>query len=201
MPPSLRPWSVGAAPDPDHGAGTAPSDDELMLELRRGQAAALDELMRRYWPPLLTFSAGLLDSRDEAEDVAQQAFLQLWGRRKTWRAGGSVKAYLFKVARNLSLNAQRRTHTRERLSPQVRPQDSGSPPTPVQDLAALELGEAVRQALASMPPRRREVFELVRFSGLSYRDVADMLAISDQTVANQMSAALAHLRTALSAFL
>jgi len=64
-----------------------------------------------------------------------------------------------------------------------------------------QLSDAVRSALADLPPRRREVFSLARFHGLSYAEIAETLDVSPQTVANQMSAALSTLRKQLAPFI
>jgi RNA polymerase sigma-70 factor (ECF subfamily) len=62
------------------------------------------------------------------------------------------------------------------------------------------LEDAFREALGALPPRKREVFTLARFQGLSYAEIAGVLGTSPQTVANQMSAALQQLRVALRSF-
>jgi RNA polymerase sigma-70 factor, ECF subfamily len=181
--------------------GADRSDEILFQEIRRNRTAALDELLQRHWPSLLAYAHRLLGSGDDAEDVVQSAFVQLWERRANWRDDGSVRGYLYRVTRNLALNEQRRRRIRERIWQQPAIEPGLEAGAPAQALDASELERVVAEALAAMPPRRREVFELVRFEGLSYREVAQAMGVSVQTVANQMSAALAHLRVALQAFM
>jgi RNA polymerase sigma factor (sigma-70 family) len=69
--------------------------------------------------------------------------------------------------------------------------------TPLDEAGASELAERISAALASLPARRREVIELARFQGLSYREIADVMGISPQTVANQMTQAMHQLRELL----
>jgi RNA polymerase sigma-70 factor, ECF subfamily len=177
------------------------SDEDLIGGIRRGSMSAFDCLMLRYWVSLLRFSEAMLGSADEAEDMVQRAFIQLWERRADWREGGSVRAYLYKVTRNLSLNERRRRTIREQLFQQRRRTQLNNPASPGQVLAAAELQSAVDRTLAGMPTRRREVFELVRFQGLSYREAGEVLGISSRTVANHMSAALADFRDSLRDFM
>jgi RNA polymerase sigma-70 factor (ECF subfamily) len=143
----------------------------------------------------------MLGGVDAAEDIAQQVFIQLWQRRSEWHFTGSVQSYLYRVARNLALNEQRHQTTRERWSERVRRRGQRRPVRPDQVVEGRELQEAVDSAIAALPDRRREVFILARFQGLSYREVAEVMGISTQTVANQLSAALADLRHALAGFL
>jgi RNA polymerase sigma-70 factor (ECF subfamily) len=71
---------------------------------------------------------------------------------------------------------------------------------PSATLEAAELEVAVSQAIQRLPPRRREIFELARFHGRRYHEIAVIAGISVQTVANQMSAAITQLRRSLSRF-
>ena len=72
------------------------------------------------------------------------------------------------------------------------------PAQPDELLEETLLQEEVAAAIADLPERRREVFVLARFHGLSYQEIADVLGVSQQTVANQMSSALSQLRELLS---
>jgi RNA polymerase sigma-70 factor (ECF subfamily) len=168
--------------------------------LHRGDPAVLDGLLDQYWTPLVTYAATLLRSWDAAEDVVQETFVRIWERRESWSTAGSVRALLFQIARNLALDETRRRDRHLTLL------DGESPmarriTTPADELEGAELEAAYREALANLPERRREVFLLSRQHGLSYREIADTMDISPQTVANQLSAALAELRRSLESFL
>jgi RNA polymerase sigma-70 factor (ECF subfamily) len=173
-------------------------DRDLMRRVRASDASALDELLSVYWAPVVGYVTGMLASADHAEDVAQEAFIELWRRRAAWEERGPVRAYLYRTARNLALNEQRRQKVRVRWVERVRRQPMArAPATPGEVFEGRELDSAVERALASLPARRREVFVLVRYHGLTYRQTAEVMGISQQTVANQLTAALADLRHAL----
>ena len=165
-----------------------------------GDAAALALLMRAYWPLLVVYADRVLNQRDAAEDIAQESFVRLWQGRVSWRSEGSVRAFLYRVARNLALNERRRAQVRVNAAPLL----SESQRDPVHLADALEeddLSAAVERAIARLPERRRQIFCLARFHGMSYAEIAVVMQLSPQTVANQMSAAMADLRDLLSPLL
>lgn len=171
-------------------------DRELLRRLQEDDAAALEEALASYWTPLLEYVLRIVGSVDGAEDVVQEAFIELWSRRMSCHT--SVRAYLYRSARNMALNKRRGREVRSRLAVRVlRDGKEKRPPTPEEVFDGRVLEEAMAEALANLPERRREVFQLVRYHGMSYREVAEVMEISTQTVANQMSAALATLRRAL----
>lgn len=172
----------------------------MMASLRAGDPDALQWLVEQYWQELVIYVRRLLDDKDAAEDVVQEAFVRLWEQRARWWASTVPRAVLYRIARNLALNEIKAEGFRER---QLRLQHRwlGAPlQTPIQVLECEELHQAVIQAVHGLPTRRREVFVLARFHGLTYREIAETLDIAPQTVANQMTAALATLHGALSRF-
>jgi RNA polymerase sigma-70 factor (family 1) len=192
-------WSRGGRTerDPAVDKGADRDDDRLALALAAGQAAALDEILRRYWPRIVRFATRIQGGDDVAEDIAQDAFVQLWLHRGAFARGGSVTAYLYRVARNLALNEVRHRAVRDRLA--TGEHDAGMPVAlaPDEALEVQGLEEAVARAIAELPKRQRTVFVLARYEGLTHQEISKILGTSPQTVANQMTAALIHLRNAL----
>ena len=173
--------------------------NELIARLRRGDPSALETLMDRHWSRLLAYASGILGDRDAGADVVQEAFVRLWQRRQQLTLHGALSALLYRMVRHLALSAVRTTERRVAAVEQwVR---ADSVPEPSMHTEACELEAAVAAALDALPKRRREVFVLARFHGLSYNQIADVMDIAPQTVANHFSMALADLRTALGPFL
>jgi RNA polymerase sigma-19 factor, ECF subfamily len=185
--PSRQPLHVGSA---------ALTESELGVRIRAGDAEAMNEALRRYWSGVVEYVMRHTDDRDEAKDVAQDAFLYLWQGRVVGRRVGSLKALLYGVARNLARNRGRswqhaRVISLERVDAKlVRSSDR----SPDEVVAEAELLARLERAVAALSPRRQEIFTLFRMHGLSYEESAHVLGISAQTVANQMSSALAELR-------
>lgn len=170
------------------------SDTELMALLRQDDALALHELMHRYWRPIISRASKILDDADAAADVAQQTFIQLWQKRLAWKPSGAVSAYIFRIARNGALNERRARMARERAADRRAAVVAASPPTPLQSLEEHELRDALTEALNHLPARRKQVYLLARAGDLSHLEISAAMGISVQTVANQMSAAVADLR-------
>jgi len=181
-----------------HATASDSSDVQLMTRLRAADPTALDHLLERYWGGVAAYVARLSGDRAVGEDLAQEVFLRLWQRRIEWEPVGSLRAFLYAVARNLTLNHEKRRRREIRHLPDYRTElERRRPPNPSESTEQSEIRAAVDRAVAQLPPRRREVFVLAWGHHLSYRDIGEVMGISTQTVANQLSAAVAELRGAL----
>ena len=172
----------------------------LMDEIRGGSEPALGQLMDLCWPELVRYAASQLGDDDLARDVAQEAFIQVWERRRGWRPRGSARVYLYRIVRHLVIDEKRRRAVRRRWRDRQGRDDAmrgGQAATPADMLDARLLADRFRASVASLPDRRREVFELVFQRGLSHAEAAAVMNVSAQTVANQMSAALRTVRGAV----
>jgi RNA polymerase sigma-70 factor (ECF subfamily) len=177
-------------------------DRALMVRLRSGDEAAMNQLLRQYWSPLVAYVTSLINDRAQAEDVVQDTFLDLWNRSGAWDVSGSLAAFLYKVARHLALNQARRRRVRLRRAWHLkREADSRRPPTALDTIERVELAAAINEAIRGLPPRRGEVFTLGYLHELKHSEIAAAMGISVQTVKNHMSAALGQLRRSLGPFL
>lgn len=168
-----------------------------MEQIRSGDSEALGLLLERTWAPLVRYLLTFLDSVEAAEDAAQEAFVRLWEHRDRWESG-SARALVFRIARNVALDLQRRADVRRRWGRDHRYDPTCSPPTPEEVLTGRELLLCFHEALESLPPRRREVFELIRLRGLSHREAAEVLEVSYRTVVNHFRLAMEDLKRQLS---
>ncbi|MYB07045.1 MAG: sigma-70 family RNA polymerase sigma factor [Gemmatimonadetes bacterium] len=171
--------------------------DRLMAAIKGGSSRALGRLMSLCWEELVRYAARQLGDVELARDVVQEAFIQVWERRRGWRPRGSARAYLYRIVRHLVIDEKRKQGVRRRWAERQRLVDAPRPATPAEELDAKVLADAFEAAVASLPDRRREVFQLVFQRGLSHAEAAAVLDISVQTVANQMSAALRSVRRAI----
>jgi RNA polymerase sigma-70 factor (ECF subfamily) len=175
------------------------TDCNLVLRLRNGDAGALSVVMQLHWTQLVNYVAALGVDRDTAEDVGQQAFVRLWERRDVLSIEGSLRGLLYRIARNLCFDVSRQRKARDRAA--KRSVDASSSPTPHDRLVGGELRAIIEAAVNALPKRRREVFVLVRYHGLTHREVAETLELAPQTVANHLGMALADLRVSLAPYL
>jgi RNA polymerase sigma-70 factor (ECF subfamily) len=173
-----------------------PSDSALIVRMRADDPAALDLLLERYWAPIFRYALRRTGSSDAAADVTQDVFCRVWERRATWRSTGSVRGLLFRLARNTAVSRHRRRFARDRATRGFTDLYLGRSVTPPSaDTAGLR--SALERAIAALPARRREVFQLRMIDDLSYDEIAAVMGTSRQTVANQLSRALATLRRGL----
>ncbi len=173
-------------------------DQTLLAAFQKGDQQAFDALFRTWYAPLCRYAARLLDGdMDDAEDVVQQTFIKLWEQRETLPIQFSVKAYLYKMVHNRSLNRLRDAQTRRRHSEiSVSFGNDMAPPVEVSDLQT-----RLHAALEQLPTECRRIFELSRFEELKYREIADQLNISIKTVETQMGKALRIMRVHLAEYL
>ena len=172
-------------------------EQELRRRLRRGDSTALSQLLERYWERLVRFADGMVGSMDQAEDVVQDAFVRVWEKRTEWTGDGTLESLLYRVVRNAALDSLRRSQTKTKHQDTIRLVTDRHVETPSEAMEASELSEAFDEAVAALPPKRREVFVLIRHSGLSYAEAAEVLGVSPQTVANHMHLAMDDLRQSL----
>lgn len=176
------------------GAVKPDGDDQLVVRLKQGDVAALDRIVERFWVAILRYTLKLLGDRDAAEDAVQETFLRLWNERATLRTL-SVRSYLYRVARNVAFDELRKRRVRVRWLTGELAQQAAAREEPEVAGGQTELYDAVRVAINTLPTRRREAFTLVYLHDLSYRQVAEIMRISPETVKKQITLALADLRT------
>lgn len=169
-----------------------PSDATLLARIAADDESALDALLVKYWDPLTMFIARMTGSVEAAEDAVQETFCRLWERRRTWRVEGSVSGLLFRLARNIAISEHRHLQTEDRAAAIA----SDGRPThfELDDLPDDALRQLLEREISALPVRRREVFLLRVVHDLSYKEIATIMGTSPQTVANQLSSALATLR-------
>ena len=154
------------------------SDAELLEAFRGGDRKAFEVLVRRYQRPVLGVARRFCDDVDEAEDLAQRAFINAAQRAGGWR-GGAFKSWLFRIVVNLAKNHRRDT---ARFDRSEAAQEQEATPTEADADRRIEDAQqkaALRAAIAKLPDRQREVL-LLRIDGdLPFAEVAEALGITE----------------------
>src|SRR5690606_6566629 len=164
------------------GPADGSSDGELMLLLRSGDRAALEELLRRYWRPLVRYALRFHADLDAAEDVVQEAFVRGWQRWSQRSPAWSPRACLSRIVRNLVLQEGEKRGVRRKWR-EARRREAEEEVPPVETIEERLRNDALHEAIRSLPDRRREVIILARFHGFSYQHIAEVIGISPPTVA------------------
>jgi RNA polymerase sigma-70 factor, ECF subfamily len=173
-------------------------DRQCLERVRQGDTRALAELYDRYTPLLYPVVLRILRSGAEADDALQEAWLQVWKRSATYDPKrGSVAAWLLTVARTRALDRYRSLAARGRAESKVDPDPVNAPADPQADATRGQIGERVREAMASLEPRQREVIEIAYFQGLSQSEIAEKIGAPLGTVKSWTRQALTRLREML----
>jgi RNA polymerase sigma-70 factor (ECF subfamily) len=163
-------------------------DAALMLLVKRGDRAAFEELVEKYRQPVMNLMARTLRDPVEAEDLAQNVFVQVFKSAHRYEVSAKFSTWLFTIARNLCLNEIRRRarHPAESLE-QPHPENNDQPLrqyeevkvfSPREALLQSELTRKIEQALASLPEHQRTALLLCRQEELSYEEIAQVLGCS-----------------------
>ncbi len=156
-----------------------------MLRAKRGDRAAFALLVEKYQQPIVNLVRRTLRDPDEAEDIAQNVFLQAFKSAQRYRATARFSTWLYTIARNLCLNELRRRarHPADPLD-SAAPGDTGHSPVQNPDPHAVlapqallrqELNAAIELALAGLPEIQRSALLLLRDQELPYEDIAQIL--------------------------
>ena len=172
------------------------SDNELLRAVARGDESALAQVYDRYRLILFGLIVRILHSREEAEDVLQEVFLQVWRRAKDFdEARGRAFTWLVTLARSRALDRLRSLGARARLA------EAAPPIEYIGDAAAdvfqSEQAEVIRRALAQIPVDQRQALFLGYFEGLTQSEIAARLGAPLGTVKTRMRTGMAKLRELL----
>jgi len=180
------------------------TDEELLVAYRDGEAAAFADLVERYQNDLSQFLTRFLGSRAAADDVFQDAFLQVHLSAESFDASRRFKPWLYTIAANKARDFHRRQKRRSAVSLSTPVGTADGRETSLIDLiadgeATVDAGllESEQQALVkevvdSLPSHYREILLLSYFQRLSYNQIADSLQIPLGTVKSRLHAAVAH---------
>jgi RNA polymerase sigma-70 factor (ECF subfamily) len=189
---------------PAGAAAASPTDDELLMAARQGDAAALEALLVRYQPRLYRFGLRMCGNVDDAGDVAQESLISMARSLRSFRGDASVSSWLFTIARRFCIRKRRRSRfapeREESLdAPGVdaaqRLADAG--PDPEQNATNKELAAALTHAIDALDPSQREVLLLRDVEGLSAADVAKVLGVSVDAVKSRLHRARVAVRQQL----
>jgi len=177
------------------------SDLKLIALFKKGDEAAYLEIYDRYKALLLHHAYKKLGNLQDAEDILQELFTDLWNKREQLPLAVNLSGYLYTAIRNRVFNCfYYRRREASHLKSLAAFADAGHWETD-QALLEKELALFIEREISELSPRVREVFKLSRDQGLSHREIALQLGTSEQTVSKQVSQALKMLRGKLGKFL
>jgi RNA polymerase sigma-70 factor, ECF subfamily len=182
------------------------SDVQLMLDVKAGDDASFEPLLRRYRTPLVNFLYRMVHDSATAEDLAQEVFLRVYRARKQYSPSAKFTTWLFRIATNLALNSIR--DNRHRLMDR-----SLDAPADAEDAAPLELPahdmridehmierdrcDFIRRAVAGLPEKQRVAVLLHKYEEMDYGEIAKILDCSESALKSLLFRAYETLRVQL----
>ncbi|MBB4036742.1 RNA polymerase sigma-70 factor (ECF subfamily) [Dysgonomonas hofstadii] len=158
-------------------------------------------LFRAWYEPLCKYAYSILKDQFEAEDAVQKVFLRLWDDRHNTSITTSVKSYLYMAVHNICLNRVKQLKIQQKHNQQFAIEGQIVHNEVYEGIVEKELNYKIKLAIGQLPPKCRAVFELSRFEMMSYKEIAQQLEISPNTVENQIAKALKLLRENLREFI
>lgn len=160
-------------------------DKALLVKLKGGDEEAFMQIFCRWERPLLNFLTKLIGSATDAEDVSQETFATLWGKRESIDPAKNIKTYIFLIAKQITWKHLRKDkYKNDFISNTFHSEDTGLSADDI--IIAKELELLVEYSLNRMPARMREVYKLYYNEHLSYEQIADRLDTTTGNVRKQI---------------
>ena len=185
-------------------------DAEFIREAQKGSRAAFDTLVRRYDQPVLRLALHMLGSEQDAQDVHQEAFIKAYRHLNNFRFECSFYTWMYRIVTNLCLDQLRRRKSRREDSSTMidasgeehdllsNISDDRAMANPAKELERKQMAACIAEALDTLTPRERMVFELKHYQGLRLRTIGEMLSTTEETAKNTLFRATRKLRAKLS---
>lgn len=170
-------------------------DTDLIRRVALGDAAAIQAMVARKLPRMVSLAYRMLGDASEAEDVAQEAMLKAWRQAPRWRPGQArFDTWLHRVALNLCYDRLRR---RREVTVNVLPDGADETADPGRGLEARDVGVRVQAALARLPERQREAIVLCHYQDLTNIEAAALMSVSVEALESLLSRGRRALRQTL----
>jgi RNA polymerase sigma-70 factor (ECF subfamily) len=158
------------------------SNDDVVWVARclQGEQAAFETLVRRYQGILFKVAYRLTANREDARDVAQNAFIRAFERLETYDPSRKFFSWIYRIAVNESLNYRRQRHVHDDLDPSLQAARGADP------IEQAETADRVQTALMALTPEYREVIVMRYFGELSYEEISHAIGIPEKTVKSRL---------------
>ncbi len=177
--------------------------EDLFLLAKKGDGRAFEQIVLATESSVYNLALSLLKKKEDAEDVTQETYLRLWRAASELKLESSLKLYILRTARNLSLDLIRKNSRRDEIDTVILDadgefeidieDDSADSRPDVSYILKIEK-EAIRKSIEELPPSVREIIVLRDVEGLAYAEIASMLGIAEGTLKSKLFRARERLR-------
>lgn len=186
-------------------------DAAIMLQLSAGNMAGFDFLLQKYRKPIIHFMYRMVRNQAIAEELAQEVFLRIYRSRETYRAEARFSTWLYRIATNLGVNYAR-DNRHERTASTVYLDETDPETGTTADVADTTPGaeanllrrerlNAIRQHVLALPERQRMAVLMHKYEGMDYRQIGDVLKLSESATKSLLFRAYQTLREKLKPFI
>jgi RNA polymerase sigma-70 factor (ECF subfamily) len=173
--------------------------DHILFDRVREQddQKTFEHIFHTYYSPLCVFAVGIVGSQEDAKDIVNDCFLELWNKRKSIVIKTSLKSYLYILVRNSALNHLKKNRKQVQYEPNqsypfYKQEDISLQIENLQQMEDLEL--RLKNSIDSLPQQCRYIFYLNRYEHMPYKEIAQKLNLSVGTVKTQIARALKKIR-------
>ncbi|MHC1704159.1 MAG: RNA polymerase sigma-70 factor [Tenuifilaceae bacterium] len=169
-------------------------EQKIILQVIEGNQTAFENLYNIYADKLYYFALRFLKTKEDAENLTQDVFVKIWETRDRLDPDFSFNAYLFTIAKNTIFNLHRKRVNELAYREYLGNFFDFSHSKTESDLSLKDLQERIDQSVEKFPTQRKIVYELSRKEGLSHKEIAEQLKISEKTIETHIRLALKTLR-------
>jgi RNA polymerase sigma-70 factor (ECF subfamily) len=171
----------------------------LIRELRRGNAKAFELLYKRYHARLYNFCMSIIRNKQDAEGMVQEVFIAVWENREKLDENKSFSGFVFSIAKNKALNRIKQNLSRQVYLEYMQMENQVQNDM-VSDIESRELMDYLLKTIQELPDKTKQIFLLSRNEGLTYKQIASRLDVTENVVDHEIRKSLKYIRDKLGNF-
>jgi RNA polymerase sigma-70 factor, ECF subfamily len=162
----------------------------IVKRIQAGDLKEFERLFKDLYSPLCSYANRIIRDKDKAEEIVQDIFYTIWKNRTNLEIKVSLKSYLYRAVHNNCLQMIEHYVVEEKYKQFITNGDRLPDPDPLHEMELKEMNKVIDDTIQGLPDRCRQIFNMNRFDGLKYREIAEILKISIKTVEADMGKAL-----------
>lgn len=169
------------------------NEEAYFRKMQQGDTGAFEYFFKEYMHPLYTYALGFMKEKETAEDIVQDVFVYFWNNRKKILYTGSVYAYLQRAVKNACINKRQREEVERKYQQEILFTEEEAFDWRDAD-AVREVRQRLLDAIERLPERCKQIFTMSCMDGLKYKEIAEQMGISENTIKTQVKLAYKKLR-------
>lgn len=169
----------------------------IIHRLKKDDKSAVDELFAYYYPRLYHFSKSILKIETDIDDICQEVFVKIWLNRHKINNADTFNAYIFTITKNEVLNLIRSNVKKQTFLDQLFHLSVAEEYQTQNFIEYDEIKSGIDKIVAGLPEKRQRVFILSRTEGLTNKEIAEQLNISEKTIEDHITHAIKYIKTSL----